>query len=183
MEFVILTDEQKEAYREDIFQLLKRSDREFVPPFSQRQSTTQGNLKELAENPADGSVRQYHEQLMRQEILAAVEEDRLLGLVSFLVNTETDRIRENPNLYISTLVLHPEARGKNLTCQMYEDLFFRRYKDHSIFTRTWSTNMAHIKILSKFHFAEMDRIPNDRGEGIDTVYFSLLRDRETGVGV
>ena len=151
-----------------------------MPPLSQRQSTTQENLKDPGGHREGGSVRQYHGQLMRQEILAAISEDRLLGLVSFRQNVETDRIRKTPNLYISTLVLHPEARGKNLTYQMYEDLFFGRFKDHSIFTRTWSTNIAHIKILSRFNCTEMDRIPNDRGAGIDTVYFSLIRDGKAG---
>ena len=53
---------------------------------------------------------------------------------------------------------------------MYASLF-EEYKDVNIFTRTWSTNMAHIKILSKFDFEKMSVIENDRGEGIDKVYF------------
>ena len=51
---------------------------------------------------------------------------------------------------------------------------FEKYSDRPIFTRTWSTNLAHIKILEKFGFSEHLRIKNHRGENIDTVYFALL---------
>ena len=53
---------------------------------------------------------------------------------------------------------------------MYETLF-KKYENVDIFTRTWSTNEAHIKILMKFDFEIMSVLKNDRGEGIDTVYF------------
>jgi ribosomal protein S18 acetylase RimI-like enzyme len=55
---------------------------------------------------------------------------------------------------------------------MYDHLFNEKYADRNIFTRTWSTNTAHISILKKYNFREIHRIENDRGEGIDTVYFS-----------
>jgi RimJ/RimL family protein N-acetyltransferase len=58
---------------------------------------------------------------------------------------------------------------------MYEHLFFTLFPTHHLFTRTWSTNAAHIAILGKFGFSQIARIENDRGEGIDTVYFAKKR--------
>ena len=75
-----------------------------------------------------------------------------------------------PNIYISTLLVSPEGRGKGLTSKMYE-ILFAEYENANIFTRTWSTNEAHIKILSKFGFEAMLILKNDRGNGIDTIYF------------
>ena len=80
-----------------------------------------------------------------------------------------------PNIYLSTLMLKSEARGKHLTQKMYDYLFNNLYADRSIFTRTWSTNGAHLRILEKFDFKLIKTIPNDRGVGIDTVYFALKR--------
>lgn len=53
---------------------------------------------------------------------------------------------------------------------MYAYLF-SAYKNANIFTRTWSTNFAHIKILQAFGFETVKVLKNDRGSGIDTVYF------------
>ena len=58
---------------------------------------------------------------------------------------------------------------------MYAHLFDDIFPDRSIFTRTWSTNAAHIKILDKFNFEIIKCIENDRGDGIDTVYFAKIR--------
>lgn len=173
MEFLMLSEKEKEIYNNDILKLLEISDNEFVPPLSKRYSTTQQNLKS-SENSGDGGVLNYHKQVIKQCILGAFEGNKLLGFVSFKENVVTDIIKTTPNIYISTLVLHPDARGKNLTFKMYDYLFNELYKGVSVFTRTWSSNAAHIKILSKFNFSQYKIIENDRGEGIDTIYFSLL---------
>lgn len=170
----MLSEKEKEIYNNDILKLLKISDNEFVPPLSERHSTTQVNLKESHKSVGCG-VLDYHTQVMEQCILGAVEQDRLLGFVSFKENVVTDIITTTPNIYISTLILHPDARGRNLTFKMYDYLFNELYKGVSVFTRTWSSNAAHIKILSKFNFSQYKIIENDRGEGIDTIYFSLLK--------
>ena len=80
-----------------------------------------------------------------------------------------------PNIYLSTLVLSAESRGKGITKKLYAHLFNELYPEKNIFTRTWSTNAPHIKILDYFGFDEMVRIKNDRGNGIDTVYFENRR--------
>lgn len=171
MDFRMLSEENKHNYSREMFSMLTYSDREFVPPLSARSSTTQKDLSGGVSS--EEGIRSYFEEMRRQQILGAFEGDVLLGFVSFRENYISDVISKEqlPNIYLSTLVSRPEARGKGMTVRMYDHLFNRCYRDRNILTRTWSTNFAHTKILEKFGFSELRRIPNDRGEGIDTVYF------------
>lgn len=173
MEFIVLSKEQKKQYEKEIVEMMKVSDEDFVPPLSHRKSTTQTDLS-FGEGSIDG-LYSYFNEMVKQEILGFFDDDTLLGFVSFKENYLTNEIKNTPNIYLSTLILKPEARGKNLTFKAYDYLFNVLYPKVSIYTRTWSTNFAHIKILSKFNFELLLRKPNDRGEGIDTVYFCLER--------
>ena len=65
---------------------------------------------------------------------------------------------------------------------MYDHLFHTLYPQCSIYTRTWSTNAPHSRILSKFSFEELARLENDacihRDDGsLDGVRWSI-----TGIG-
>ena len=101
----------------------------------------------------------------------------LLGFVTFKLDLVNAVLGADtlPNLYICTLLLSPAARGKGVTAKMYAHLFDSLYPSVNLFTRTWSTNAAHLKILDRFGFSLIKRIENDRGEGIDTVYFGKMR--------
>ena len=171
MQLTVLTAEQKQQYKNDILEIMNICDKDFVPPLSSRSSTTQSDLKtgEYDEN----GILSYYTEMEKQDILAAIEDDgTLLGFVSYKQNYVSDIVTNTPNIYLSTLMLHPKSRGKRLTNKMYEHLFFELYPDRHIYTRTWSTNAVHIKILSNFGITEFHRIKNDRGNGIDTVYFT-----------
>ncbi len=175
MDFIILSSSDKIFYRQTIIEMMEESDNDFIPPLSKRTSTTQQNL--LEENVGENSVIPYFNQMNEQMILGAFEEENLLGFVSFKENYVNEIIEEKflPNIYLSTLILKKEARGRGLTQKMYDFLFNNLYPDRSIFTRTWSTNFAHLKILSKFGFQCIKTIPNDRGNQIDTVYFAKFK--------
>jgi ribosomal protein S18 acetylase RimI-like enzyme len=71
-------------------------------------------------------------------------------------------------------VVSPKARGKGVTTALYQKLF-TEYEKVNIFTRTWSTNFAHIKILGKYGFEVIKILKDDRGIGIDTVYFKKAK--------
>jgi len=170
MEIKILTKSEQDKYDNEILDMITKSDAEFVPPLSARSSTTQSNLRGSI-NVSDG-VLNYFKELKKQRILVATAGGQLLGFVSFKENFVNGKIGEEdlPNIYISTLLVSPEGRGKGLTSKMYE-ILFAEYENANIFTRTWSTNEAHIKILSKFGFEAMLILKNDRENGIDTIYF------------
>ena len=171
MEICILCKEAQKSIYNAAYKLLECADAEFVPSLSSRSSSTQQELCGSAQN-ANG-IHPYFEQLKAQRFAAAFENGKLIAFVSYKENYTCDEIVQNelPNIYISTLVVSPEARGKGVTKALYSALF-SEYKTANVFTRTWSTNVAHIAVLKKFEFEEIHRIPNDRGVGIDTVYFS-----------
>ena len=106
-----------------------------------------------------------------------MEEDRVIGLVSFIEDERFEILTEAdlPNIYICTVAVSPSARGKGITKKAYHYLFNTVYPQRNLFTRTWSTNVAHTKILSAMGFREFKRILNDRGVGIDTVYYENRR--------
>jgi ribosomal protein S18 acetylase RimI-like enzyme len=169
MEFCLLDSCGKKKYRQELLEILEENDNAFVPPLSQRTNTTQTALQ----GNTVGSIALYLNGVMEQKILAMLEGEKLLGFVSFRENFVSDAIGEEnlPNIYISTLVVRADARGLGLTKKAYTHLFASLYPDRRIFTRTWSSNNAHIKILGSFGFSEFKRICDDRGAGIDTVYF------------
>lgn len=175
MQFKVLTEEDKIKYQEDVINMMKRSDNDFVPPLSARTSTTQSDL--TSKVGSEQGLLSYYSEMNKQQILGVFEEERLIAFVSYKENYSSKEVPEEslPNIYLSTLLLKPEARGKHLTYKLYDYLFNTLYPNSSVFTRTWSTNFAHLKILSKFGFEEYINKPNDRGEGIDTVYYRKLR--------
>ena len=175
MDFRILSEADKVIFEKEIVAMLVDSDKDFVPPLSARASTLDKGFTSVKEN-ADG-VYSYFFEMKKQKILGAFDNGDFIGFVSYRENFVSDEISEKelPNIYLSTLVLSKKARGKGVTKKMYSYLFDELYSESHIFTRTWSTNVAHTKILSDFGFFEILRKENDRGEGIDTVYYKRSR--------
>lgn len=177
MELIILNEALKEKYKNDILELMTLCDNDFVPPMSKRFSPFQSDLS-AAGSESEASILRYYKAMMKETVLCAVEDGVLLGFVTYVEDLEYKDVitaADQPNLYVCTLIVNPLARGRGLTYRMYDYLFNEKYADRSIFTRTWSTNAAHISILKKYGFEEIHRIPNDRGESIDTVYFGKRR--------
>ena len=167
MEFCLLNAHQKNQYKSALLEILTQNDAAFVPPLSQRTGTTQTTFGQ-AHNP--NGVADYLEQMLTQQIMGVFLECKLVGFVSYIENREAENFCL-PNIYLSTLVLQPETRGMGITKKLYHHLFNELYPERNVYTRTWSTNIAHIKILMGFGFEELKRIPNDRGNGSDTVYY------------
>ena len=168
MEFCLMTDTQKQLYKPALLEILTQNDTAFVPPLSQRTGTTQTNFG-TQHNP--NGVADYLEQMLTQQIVGVFLENKLVGFVSYIENRGEDAFKQ-PNIYLSTLVLQPETRGMGITKKLYHHLFNELCPERNVYTRTWSTNIAHIKILMGFGFEELKRIPNDRGQDIETVYYA-----------
>lgn len=151
--------------------MLELCDREFVPPLSGRTSTTQGGF--IA---ADGTgVDAYLQAMLAQPGILALEEGRVAAFLSYRENYSCDHISADsfPNCYISTVIVHPDFRGKGILRLFYETIL-QKFSHCGIYTRTWSTNAAQEHVLARFGFAELCRIPDHRGPGIDTVYYAHL---------
>ncbi|MBR2937852.1 MAG: GNAT family N-acetyltransferase [Oscillospiraceae bacterium] len=169
MEIRILDKEEQQRIYPEAYEMLAAADNEFVPPLSSRSSSTQQDFSQSATND---SIIQYFDQLKTQRFAAVFEDGALIAFVSYKENYSCREIapEELPNIYLSTLIVSPKARGKGVTTALYKKLF-SEYENVNIFTRTWSTNTAHIKILDKYGFEVIKVLENDRGNGIDTIYF------------
>ena len=166
---LVLTSALQEHQKEDIWQLLKAADKEFVPALSARRDTTQKNL-------AGGAVSEegptsYFTQMLNQSFILCVEDEKVLGFLSFIPDRMLEVGGDSITCdYISTIVVSPEYRNRGITRSMYETLF-RERKGKTYVTRTWSGNVAHLHLLENIGFQLTWKIENDRGPGIDTVYY------------
>ncbi len=172
MEFKLLSLTEKETYREEIFNMLVDADDDFLPPLSSRIVDPETNRNTFSDERNEQNIRDYCAAMLKESVLAIFLDSALCGFVSFAENLKNETITETPNIYIGTAVIAASLRGKGVLKAAYDYLFNTVFPERSIFTRTWSTNAAHIKVLSKFSFDEIKRIKDDRGDGIDTIYFA-----------
>ncbi len=163
---------------EGIKALLKRCDREFVPPLSARASTAQSDLKP---EHCDGQViDSYFSEISEQSAMVVTENQTVVAFLSFRKDYICEHISDSflKNLYVTTIIVDPASRHKGIAGKMY-DALAKRFPKHYIFTRTWSTNLSHIRILLSRGFHEHYVISNDRGENIDTNYYRLDPRKQT----
>lgn len=170
MEYIYCPHAADSGYAGDIQQLLAMADREFIPPLSQRGSSTQSSLS--AGQSHDG-IRDYYDSMAAQPVILAVEDGKCLGFMAFKEDHTCDWISPQylPNLYASTCVVHPCTRGKGLMKRFYREMIALA-PERWICTRTWHTNAAHLHILDTLGFQCIARLPGHRGPGMDTVYFA-----------
>ena len=154
----------------DILNLLTLCDKEFIPPLSHRDSTIQNNLKNNKKHEVIPT--QYFSHIKDQSAFVIEDNKHVVGFMSFKKNYICEEITASsfPNIYITTIIVHPDYRNKGITNSFYEKMI-SEFKDHNVFTRTWSTNDSHIHILLSLKFYEYCRKKDDRGYGIDTVYY------------
>ena len=169
-----LSNLQDDGVSAQILQILTRCNNEFVPPLDTRNSTMQSDFSKLSE--LDNNIPYAYFELVKEQNALIVGEDGIVaGFISFRKDVVTETIPSEylPNIYISTVITDTNFRRQGITKRMYEKLF-EKYSARNIFTRTWSTNLAHTRLLESYGFAEYKRIENDRGDGIDTVYYLKL---------
>ena len=173
---IFAAKELSESNQHDIWELLKAADKEFIPPLSARNSTRQNRLKPAADE-VQSEPWSYYEQLMEQCFILAEEENKVVGFFSYIPEYAVRYPVKGETVtadYISTIIVNPQFRNRRLTRSMYE-LFLAMPGAELVATRTWSQNHAHIHILESLGFTLAERIPDDRGEGIDTVYYQRKR--------
>lgn len=164
----------KDTWRAEVYSLLSQADKEFLPPLSARTSTSQKELK--SKKVLQGGVENYFQEMWKQEFLlatAGVKVKQLAGFMSYKTSYQVKLQDDSVNSwYVSTVVVAPEFRGQGITSRFYAELQKRaKIAKYPIVTRTWSTNHAHLKILHQLGFKMVMRLPDDRGEGIDTLYY------------
>lgn len=158
-----------EEYRSDIWSLLCAADMEFVPPLSARSDTTQSKLKGTLDE--DTVPKEYFDRMLKQQYILAIADDKVIGFMTF-ISDHVLSVTENEIecVYISTVIVDKTYRNRGITRCFYDQMM-REFSEKRIATRTWSTNHSHIHLLGSIGFELIKRIKDDRGEGIDTVYF------------
>ena len=159
----------QKVYQDDVWEILRASDKEFIPPLSERDSTTQRSFS--GEKSSKRGLAEYYQQMLRQEFILAIEKEKAVGFLSFIPDYFLQAGgREFVCDYVTTIVVSHGFRGHGIAGKMYHALFENR-KGRSFATRTWSTNYPHIHLLKKMGFELVDLHPNERGDGIDTAYY------------
>jgi ribosomal protein S18 acetylase RimI-like enzyme len=173
MEINICTfEELPEKYHEGLKEILTMTDDEFVPPLSARVSTTQECLRDIATNQGENPMSAYFQVLSKQSFIIAVSDDAIVGFLSYLKNKSFNGVPiADENIYVSTICVHPEYRRSGLASRFYDEV--EKNKEYPvIYTRTWSKNQSHIHLLEKRGYKMLQRIADDRGVGIDTIYYA-----------
>ncbi|MGQ4538200.1 GNAT family N-acetyltransferase [Dermabacteraceae bacterium P7074] len=154
---------------ERLWEMTCLADKEFVPPLSSRSGTVQ---KDLAACVKAGKPVAYYEEMLKQKFFFSMTDaGKIVGFMSYRNNySPDDEIASG--LYVSTVFVCPEYRGQGRVKELYRAVIAEaKYSHRSVLARTWSGNDAHTKVLVRFGFAEIKRIPDGRGDGIDTVYY------------
>ena len=161
-ELSIIQDKEK-TYMNEISDLVKRSDNEFVPPLSSRDSNSDSELKNCTNN----NILDYIDSIANQNFIVVVDNasNKLVGFLSYVSKVVYD-IDCN---YISTIIVEKDYRNKGIAGLLYQEL--SSISDKPITVRTWSTNDGQIHLLQKLGYSYLKVLKNDRGDGIDTVYF------------
>ena len=159
--------------KEEIRQLLELCDQDFVPPLSHRNSTSQTNWAETEEK-TDG-IAEYLENICSQHVVLWKEEGVVRAFMTWKDHFNCENLEAYPDsCYLTTLCVWPDYRGQGISEVMYAEAekdIAAKFPGSRITLRTWSTNGAQEHILDKLGYSLVRRLKDDRGEGIDTVYF------------
>ena len=165
-----------------IYDLLVTCDKEFVPPLSTRNTTTQIGFDSTC-IVSDKQPYQYWTNILNQKNILAIVGDNVVGIMSFKYNYklsghfDTDIQKDAINNYVSTICINKNYRGNGIAGKLYdyiENNLPKKYKSDYVSTRTWSTNINHINLLYKYSYKLIYTIENDRecdGNKLDTLYF------------
>lgn len=161
-----LAGEDEEA----VLALLEETEGEFVPPLSKRTSTHQTDLSTPAASDKTG-VEAYFAELAGQPFLLAREGRRFAGFLSYIRGFDVGWIRLGADaVYITTICTAPELRHRGVASALYRALE-KRICPFAMLIRTWSTNGAQRSLLEKSGYRMVRCLADDRGPGIDTLYY------------
>ena len=174
IDFYIFTGaDMPDAYKHQIKTLLVESDDEFPPPLSCRNGTTQTELNKNTSDTEKQGIILYFNELIKQNFIIAKKEEHIIGFMSFIEKYRSRFIGNGKECtYISTIIVERYARGQGIARSLYREILSLTDKlGVTVATRTWSGNIGHSYLLKKLGFDICACIPDDRGAGIDTIYF------------
>ncbi|WP_022699869.1 GNAT family N-acetyltransferase [Oceanicaulis alexandrii] len=163
----------QDMVRDQVYALICEADDAFWPPLRAR--TPEQGLSVGEGAVLDAAPTAYWASIQPHALITASDAaGRVLGMMSVARDKRLDALDMTASAYLSTLIVAKSAQGRGLARTLYEGLFdlARSWSEAPcVATRTWSTNGAHLPLIAKLGFEERLRLKDDRGAGIDTVYF------------
>ena len=173
--YVLKPGELGEQEKKDMFCILTECDQDFYPPLSARSSTKQ--LSWVSTSEVHDGVTAYYQVLLGQHNLFWKIQDEIAGFMSFIPHYTCQHLAAYDDVcYLTTLCLSHKFRGMGVSPRIYAATFEyvrENYPEAVIAFRTWSTNAAQMHLVKKLGLTEILRLPDDRGPGVDTIYYVL----------
>lgn len=163
----------RDRERSAIRRLLAEADDSFVPPLTgaARTAVTRSD-DEGGQTDLDG----YVARCVSRPMVGAFDGEDLVGFSSFHEIASSDALADYvPTNHVSILVVDERYRDRGIATRLYRHLLEAlppALARSAVSTKTWSTNHAHIAVLERLSFTCAERIPDDRGPGVDTVYYA-----------
>ncbi len=142
-------------------QLVVETDKDFVPPISERERGIKGYIENLF-GPS------------KETLLATLPDGRVVGFATL------EKSSKHPGKWwVYHIVVHPDYRGKGMGRLLLRaaEEFIEKKGGRVVAIRTWSTNTSARRFYEKQGYTLYKVVPDDRGPGIDTVvYQKVLRE-------
>lgn len=170
---IIMVDKLNEEQKLGVWELIKSSDKDFIPPLSSRSDTTHKFLsnKSLDKEKSNENLEKFYEELIKESFLLLIEDGKVEGFFSIIKDYNLELENEVVVCdYITIIIINSKNRNKGYTKKMYNVLLNER-KNKIIATRTWSLNYSHMHILDSLGFKLVHTDKDDRGINIHTVYY------------
>lgn len=170
---------EKKEDLEAIFDLLCACDGDFVPPLSQRVSSVQ---KAFGAAQTEEKPYSYFE-IMRQQMFTCARDEsgKMVAFLTFRPGYTCAELEKfGRNNYMTTACVYPEHRGHGLVTKLYdivENGLPEEMRTEYTTTRTWSTNTVQMYAFPKRGYEIVATLKDDRGPGVDTVYFVKKNER------
>lgn len=163
----------RDRERSAIQRLLADADESFVPPLTGTERTA---VSRSADEGGATDIEGYVDRCVSRPMIGAFDDGDLVGFGSFEEIESADALEGyTPTNHVEILIVDERYRDRGIGTRLYrsllDDLPPSVARPH-VSTKTWSTNRAHVAILERLGFACVERIPDDRGPGVDTVYYA-----------
>ena len=151
LSILFVTPDQSEW--KEFIGFMKEANSEFTPPLFERTEF----------------VYQLENRLNNRALVAVDTNNKFVAASMY----QTDHCGDTDSAYLTFFRVAPKHRGLGIGF-WFRQLLLKHLKAEdfkSVVTRTWSSNTEMIRLIEKTGFSSTKIIKNDRGPGIDTLYF------------
>lgn len=150
-------DRCKDIIKEQILDLLDDCDDDFCPPLRKRVFLSE---KCVTSSEINNSILRYYHWIMDSSGIIVEEGNKVIGFVAYTVSPDC--------LYVKNILVAKNYRNRGIASKLYSMIL---EVNRTVCIRTWSTNKTNIKLLEDNGFTIKEVIKDDRGDGIDTIFY------------